>query len=32
MGVLELITSLLLISSIKYCILKWEGIVDADMG
>lgn len=32
MGVLELITSLLLISSIKYSILKWEEIVDADMG
>jgi len=32
MGVLELITSLLLISSIKYGILKWEEIVDADMG
>lgn len=32
MGVLELITSLLLISFIKYSILKWEGIVDADMG
>jgi hypothetical protein len=32
MGVLELVTSLLLISFIKYGILKWEGIVDADMG
>lgn len=32
MGVLELVTSLLLISSIKYAILKWEEIVDADMG
>lgn len=32
MGVLELVTTLLLISSIKYVILKWEGIVDADMG
>lgn len=32
MGVLELVISLLLISSIKYGILKWEGIVDADMG
>lgn len=32
MGVLELIISLLLISSIKYGILKWEEIFDADMG
>lgn len=32
MGVLELVTSLLLISSIKYGILKWEEIVDAEMG
>lgn len=32
MGVLELVTSLLLISFIKYVILKWEGIVDAEMG